>query len=115
MLLAIVGVYGVKSYVVALRTREIGIRMALGASARDVLRLILRDGVFLTGTGVAIGLPLAVLVSLAFTKVFVEIGGLDATVISIATIALAAAATVASAIPARRATKVQPLQALQTE
>ena len=115
MLLAVVGVYAVKSYVVALRTREIGIRMALGASGRDVLRLILRDGVFLTGAGVALGLPLAVLVSLAFTKVFVEIGGFDAAVISIATLVLAAAATVASVVPARRAAKVQPLQALQSE
>jgi ABC-type antimicrobial peptide transport system permease subunit len=115
LLLSIVGVYGVKSYVVALRTREIGIRMALGASAGDVLRLILRDGVFLTGAGVAIGLPLAALVSIAFTKVFVEIGGFDAAVISIATLVLALAATVAGAIPARRATKVQPLRALQGE
>jgi predicted permease len=115
MLLAVVGVYGVKSYIVALRTREIGIRMALGASGRDVLRLMLRDGIFLTGTGIAIGLPLAVLVSIAFTKVFVEIGGFDATVISIATVVLAAAATVASVVPARRATRVQPLQALQAD
>ena len=115
LLLALVGVYGVKSYVVVLRTREIGIRMALGASARDVLRLVLRDGLFLTGSGLAIGLPLALLVSLAFTKVFVVIGGVDAGVIAVSTITVALAAAVASAIPARRATRVQPLQALQTD
>ena len=113
LVLAVVGVYGVKSYVVAQRTREIGIRMALGASTRDVLGLVLRDGFFLTGAGLAIGVPLAVLVSILFTKVFVDIGGFDGTVVSIATIVLAAAATVASAVPARRATRVQPLRALQ--
>ena len=115
LLLAAVGLYGVKSYIVALRTREIGIRMALGANPRDVMRLVLRDGVFLTGVGVAVGLPLAALVSIALSKVFVEVGGFDAAVISIATVVLALAATVATAIPARRATKVEPLQALQVE
>jgi putative ABC transport system permease protein len=115
LLLAVVGVYGVKSYVVSQRTREIGIRMALGASPRDVLGLVLRDGMYLTGIGVVIGLPLAVLVSIAFTKVFVDIGGFDPGVITLATVVLAVAATAASAVPARRATKVQPLEALQSE
>jgi predicted permease len=113
LVLAVVGVYGVKSYVVAQRTREIGIRMALGASTRDVVRLVLRDGFFLTGSGLAIGVPLAVLVSILFTKVFVGIGGFDGLVVSIATIVLGAAAAAASAIPARRAARVQPLRALQ--
>ncbi len=113
LLLAVVGVYGVKSYVVAQRTREIGIRMALGASARDVLGLVLRDGFFLTGTGLAIGVPLAILVSILFTKVFVDIGGFDGLVVSVVTVVLGIAATVASAVPARRATRVQPLRALQ--
>jgi predicted permease len=115
LLLAVVGVYGVKSYVVAQRTREIGIRMALGATAGDVLRLVLRDGLFLAGTGVGLGLPLATLVSFAFTKVFVEIGGFDALVVGTATAMLTAAAGVATLVPARRATRVQPLQALQEE
>jgi predicted permease len=113
--LAVVGVYGVKSYVVSQRTREIGIRMALGASPREVLGLMLRDGFQLTGLGLAIGLPLAILVSIAFTKVFVEIGGFDATVITIATAILAIAATVASGVPARRAAKIAPLNALRAE
>jgi predicted permease len=115
LLLAGVGVYGVRSYVVSQRTREIGIRMALGASARDVLGLILRDGFRLTAVGIAIGVPLAMLVSLAFTQVFVDIGRLDAGVIGVATVVLVVAATIASGVPARRATKVQPLTALGAE
>ena len=115
LLLAGVGVYGVRSYVVSQRTREIGIRMALGASARDVLGLILRDGFRLTAVGIAIGVPLAMLVSVAFTQVFVDIGGLDAGVIGVATAVLVVAATIASGVPARRATKVQPLTALRAE
>jgi ABC-type antimicrobial peptide transport system permease subunit len=115
LLLAAIGVYGVKSYTVARRTREIGIRMALGASARDVMRLILGDGLLLTGIGLAIGLPLAVLVSIAFQSVFVDIGGIDVAVLVVATLVLASAATLASALPARRAMKVQPLVALQTD
>jgi len=115
LVLAVVGVYGVKSYIVSQRTREIGIRMALGATAHDVLRLVLRQGLFLTGAGLAVGVPLAALVSLAFTKVFVDLGGFDATVVTIATVVLAAASMAASAIPARRATKVVPLRALRSE
>jgi predicted permease len=115
LLLAVLGVYGVKSYVVAQRTREIGIRMALGASPRDVLGLMLRDGFRLTGVGLAIGVPLAILVSIAFTKVFVDIGGFDAPVVGVAAIVLAMAATIASGVPARRATKVQPVTALQRD
>jgi putative ABC transport system permease protein len=113
LLVAVVGVYGVKSYVVSQRTREIGIRMALGASARDVVGLVLRDGFFLTGAGVALGVPLAVLVSFALAAVFVDVGGFDGLVVSVATIALAVAATIASAVPARRAARIEPLRALQ--
>jgi hypothetical protein len=115
LLLAVLGVYGVKSYVVAQRTREIGIRMALGASPRDVLGLLLRDGFRLTGLGLAIGVPLSILVSIAFTRVFVEIGGFDAAVVGVATLVLALAATIASGVPARRAARVQPVTALQRD
>jgi len=113
--LAVVGVYGVKSYVVSQRTREIAIRMALGASASDVLRLILNDGLRLAGAGLALGVPLAGLLSLAFTKVFVEIGGIDLLVIGVATTVLGASAIAASAIPAWRAARIVPLKALRTE
>jgi len=111
--LAVVGVYGVKSYVVAQRTREIGIRMALGATSRDVLGLVVRDGFFLTGTGVAIGMLLSIVVSIAFTKVFVGIRGFDVFIVAGASLTLALAATVASVVPARRATRIEPVRALQ--
>jgi predicted permease len=113
LLLAAVGVYGVKSYIVSQRTREIGIRMALGATSTDVLTLVLRQGVFLTIAGLAIGVPLAALVSAALRKVFVEIGGFDVGVVATATLVLALASTMASAIPARRAARVMPLRALR--
>jgi hypothetical protein len=113
LLLAVVGVYGVKSYVVSQRRREIGIRMALGASARDVVGLVLRDGFFLTAAGVALGVPLAILVSFALAAVFVDVGGFDGLVVSVATIVLAVSATIASAVPARGASRIQPLRALQ--
>jgi predicted permease len=114
-LLAVIGVYGVKSYVVSQRTREIGIRMALGASPGDVLQLVLRDGAYLTGVGVAVGVPLAAFISYAFTKVFVELGGFDPVVVGMSTLLLALSATAASALPARRAAHVAPLVALRTE
>lgn len=115
LVLAVVGVYGVKSYVVSQRTREIGIRMALGAGAGDVLRLVLRDGLYLTAAGIAVGAPLAALASIAFAKVFVEIGGFDPVVVGAATLVLASAATAASYLPARRATRVTPLRALKAD
>jgi hypothetical protein len=115
LLLAVVGVYGVRSYVVSQRTREIGIRMALGASPREVIGLVLREGLLLTGAGLSIGLPLAALISLAFTKVFVQIGGFDPVVVTAATLALALTATMASAVPARRAARVVLVRALRAE
>jgi len=115
LLLATIGVYGVRAYVVANRTREIGIRMALGATARDVVRLILSDGVVLAGAGVGLGLPLAVLVSIALRSVFVDVGGVDYVVLAAATAVLAVASIAASALPARRAARVEPLRSLRAE
>ena len=115
LLIASIGVYGVRAYIVAQRTREIGIRMALGASAGSVLRLVLKDGAFLTIAGLAIGLPLALLASVALRAVFVDVGGVDVVVIAVASVALAVAVTLAGAVPARRATKVEALTALRTE
>jgi len=115
LMLATIGVYGVRAYIVAERTREIGIRMALGATARDVLRLVIGDGLLLAVIGVGIGLPLAILLSLGLRSVFVDVGGIDYAVLIVATAVLAVTALAASAIPARRAAKVEPLTALRTE
>jgi len=115
LLLAVVGLYGVKSYVVAQRTREIGIRMALGASPAEVLGMILREGALLSAVGVALGLPLAVLMGRAFASVLFDVKPLDPVVFTVAPAVLALAAFAATLIPARRATRVNPLTALRGE
>jgi predicted permease len=115
LVLAVVGVYGVKAYVVSQRTREIGLRMALGATSEQVLGAMLREGGRHIALGLAIGVPLAVLVSVAMNAVFVEIGGVDVTVIAIAAVLLAATGLLAAGIPARRAARVNPLVALRAD
>jgi predicted permease len=114
LILAVVGIYGVKSYVVANRTREIGIRMALGAHASQVVWMVLRDGLSLTATGLALGVPLSVGVAFVLRSVFANLTGFDPLVFAGAPALLAAAALVASYIPARRATEVTPLSALRS-
>jgi predicted permease len=115
LVLAVVGLYGVKSYVVANRTREIGIRMALGAHPGAVMRMVLRDGLALTLTGLAVGVPLAVGAALVLRSVFANLTGFDPLVMVGAPALLAAAALAASYLPARRATRVSPLTALRTQ
>lgn len=115
VVLAAVGVFGLLSYLVSRRTPEFGLRMALGATPRDVWRLVARDGARLTGVAVAIGLPLAALVSIVFTKVFVEIGGFDPSTIAASAAVLAGAAMAASLLPGRRASRVAPMSALRAE
>jgi predicted permease len=111
--LAAVGIYGLMAYAVAQRTREIGVRMALGAHARDVLRLMLRDGLRLTALGVAVGLPLAYLVSRAIRSLLFGTGPADPLTFGGVAVLLLAVAAVASYLPARRATRVDPLVALR--
>ena len=115
LLLATIGVYGVKAYVVSRRTREIGIRMAMGASPRDILRLVLREGVQLTAVGLAIGLVLSVGIARVLDFLLYEVSALDPVVFLVAPLLLAASALLASYLPARRATKVQPMVALRYE
>ena len=115
LLLAAVGVYGVKSYVVSRRTREIGIRMALGATSADVLWMVLRDGARLTLLGLAIGFPLAIGLALFLSRVLVGVSPLDPLVLTLAPATLAAAAAAATYVPARRATRVVPLAALHAD
>jgi ABC-type antimicrobial peptide transport system permease subunit len=115
LLLAAVGVYGVKSYLVSQRTREIGIRMALGASKRDVVRLVLRQGAILTLVGLVLGLPPAVLLGQALSSLLFDVSPIDPLVFTLAPAILILAATLASLLPAVRATRITPLEALRNE
>lgn len=113
--LAVVGLYGVKAYSVARRTREIGIRMALGAQAGAVLRMIMREGSVMLISGVAIGLLLAIATAKILSGILYEVGPLDPVAFTVAPLLLAGAALIATWLPARRATQVDPIQALRTE
>jgi predicted permease len=112
--LAVVGLYGVKSYVVSQRTREIGLRMALGAERADVLRMMLREGAVLAAVGIAIGLPLAAGLGKLLSATLYDVSPLDPIVFASAPALLALAALLATWIPARRATAVSPLSALRS-
>ena len=115
LLLAVIGVYGVKSYAVARRTREIGIRMALGAHPRDVFSLIMKQGALQTGFAVAIGLLLALAAGRLLTQILYQVSPADPAALIISSVLLSAAALLACYLPARRATKVSPMTALRTE
>ena len=113
--LAIVGVYGVRSYTVARRTREIGIRMALGATAGDALRLVLREGIALTLAGVGIGMLLALLAGRVLGSALYEVSGTDPLILATAPLLLAIISLAACYLPARRAARVNPIRALRYE
>jgi predicted permease len=111
--LATAGVYGVKSYLVSRRTREIGIRMALGANQRDVLGMVMRESAGLTLAGLAVGLPIALMMGKLLGTILYDVSSFDPLVFITAPLVLATASLVASYIPARRATRVNPLSALR--
>jgi predicted permease len=111
--LAAIGIYGVMSYVVGQRTTEMGIRAALGATAADIRRLILKDGARLLLAGLAIGAPLALAGSRALKSLLFETRGADPATFAIVLGVLAAAALLASYLPARRAAQVPPAEALR--
>jgi putative ABC transport system permease protein len=115
LLLTIVGVYGVVSYGASQRTREIGIRMALGAEPGTVRRLILQQGATLVVAGIALGIAVAALVARALARVFYLVGSTDVTTFAVVTSLLAAIALVACYLPARRAMRIQPMIALRHE
>ena len=115
LLLAAVGVYGVKSYLVSCRTREIGIRMALGARPGDILWLVLREGARTTTLGLLIGFPLALGVAVLLRGAIFGVSPFDPAVIVLAPAILVTAAALATYVPARRATRVTPLDALRAE
>ena len=113
--LAVVGLYGVKAYSVARRTREIGIRMALGAHPGAVLRMIMREGFIMLLSGIAFGLLLAAATGKILSGILYEVGALDPIAFIVAPMLLAIAAFVATWLPARRAATLNPVEALRYE
>jgi putative ABC transport system permease protein len=115
LILAAVGIYGVMSFAVAQRTHEIGLRIALGASPRHVLRLVVGEGTLLALIGLTLGLGGAYFVGRAMKSVLYEVGAMDPLSVVLVALTLLLSALLACYVPARRAMRVDPLVALRQE
>ncbi len=115
LVLAVVGIYGVIYYTVSQRTREIGIRVALGAGQRNIHSLVIRHGLLLICFGLALGLGSSFLLTRWMSSLLFGVGALDPLTYLVVTVLLASVALVATYAPARRAGRVDPLEALRWE
>ncbi|MFL6591033.1 MAG: FtsX-like permease family protein, partial [Chthoniobacterales bacterium] len=115
LVIAAVGIYGVMAYNVVQRTGEFGIRMALGAQQRDVLRLVLTQGGKLIGIGLGVGLLATLATSRAMGSMLFNTSAFDPVTLTSITLLLGAVALIACFFPANRATKVNPIEALRAE
>ena len=115
LVLACVGLYGIVSQAVARRTNEVGIRMALGASSRDILTMVLREAGTLVLAGIALGIPGAMLASRLLSSQLFGVGPTDPATLAGSATLLAAVAFAASYFPARRAAGLQPMTSLRAE
>jgi putative ABC transport system permease protein len=113
--LAIVGVYGIASYATAQRTQEIGLRMALGATRKNIVWAIARQGAFLMASGILLGMPLAIGASFAVKKLLFDVAPLDVLTYSAALAIIASAGIVATLLPAMRASRIDPMRALRSD
>ncbi len=113
--LAGIGIYALISYSISRRTHEIGVRLALGAQSRDVVRMVLRNGMMLTVAGVGIGIVAVLLLARLLVTLLYEVGTSDPRAIAGAAVVLIVVASLACYIPARRAAKVDPMTALRYE
>jgi len=115
LVLSVIGLYGVKAYTVAQRTRELGIRMALGAGSADTLALILSEGLAVSLVGITAGMVLALVLGRVLAGILYEVSAFDPVVCTAAPVMLATVSLVACYLPARRAARVDPMVALRYE
>jgi putative ABC transport system permease protein len=113
LILAVIGIYGVLSYSVAQRRQEFGIRLALGAERADILRLVVRQGLILAITGIAIGLVAALFFTSLMSSLLYKVAARDPATFILTPLLFVGVALLASYLPARRATKVNPMEALR--
>jgi ABC-type antimicrobial peptide transport system permease subunit len=113
--LAAIGLGGLLAYAVARRTNEIGVRMALGAAAGDVIRMVLRDSLWMVGFGILIGLPGTYFIGKILKTALFRLEPLDSGTTALSFVALLAVALIAAWVPARRAARIDPMAALREE